>query len=96
MSITTVPPKKFNQLKEKLKTEKDRVSKKKVKEQNQKVLFSLLSTLWDKDPNKIGKDEASIVKFIYEAFEEFNGTNEEWAYPKFIGTVAPRFIRPFL
>ncbi|GGH73011.1 hypothetical protein GCM10010978_10450 [Compostibacillus humi] len=45
MSITTVPTEKFNHLKEELKTEKGRVSKKKVKEQNQIVLFSLLSTL---------------------------------------------------
>lgn len=88
MSITTIPTEKFNQLKEEIKTEKGRISKQKVKEQNQIVLFSLLSTLWDKDPNKIGKDEASIIKFIIEALEEFNGANEEWAYPKFSGTVA--------
>ncbi|MFD1037716.1 hypothetical protein ACFQ3N_04700 [Virgibacillus byunsanensis] len=88
MSIATVPTEKFKELKQEIKTEKGRVSKKKVKEQNQIVLFSLLATLWDKDPNKIGKDEASIINFIIEALDEFNGTNEELAYPKFSGTVA--------
>ncbi|MGX9292275.1 hypothetical protein ACSLGF_13970 [Bacillus sp. A015] len=47
ISVTAVPTEKYNELKKELKTDKGRVSKKKVKEQNQIVLFSLLSALWD-------------------------------------------------